>query len=199
MIEILDPRKIKKERRPLWDERGWSYMLDYNWIANKAICHGGTNILDVGAGGSPLGPYIANILGAGYTAIDRKRGQDFKDYEPVKPPDVIMWASSLEHNTPREMYLLYKRSMDMLSPGGLFLATVTVAPQTGWFEPSQNTNLSRIDIITMFDEIMLLGDYNLIWASYRDDIIIKERYKARYGHWTGDDPLFLIAGVERVK
>ena len=199
MIELLDPRKINPMYSALWRASGWSYMLDYNWTISQALEHGGVRILDVGCGGSKVGPYISQRLGGLYTGIDRKRGQDFATYEPVHAPDIIMWVSSLEHNSPEVMRDLYLRSMDMLADGGLFLATVTVAPETGWFGPSENTNLSLTDILSLFDEPELCGEYDDVHAAYRQDDSIGKRYQARYGHWNDDDPAFIIAGVRKVK
>jgi len=198
-IELLDPRKIEPNHPELWSKAGWSYMLDYNWIIEKCLEHGGSSILDVGYGRSPLGRFIAGELGAYYTGIDRAYGQEFLDYQPATPPDVIMWVSSLEHNFADEMDMLYIRSMKMLAPGGLFLATIAISPVTHWFEPSVQINLSPEDAMSIFDETEIIGDYKEVHKAYQDDIIIPARYEHRYGHWNEDDPIFIGAGVIKKK
>ena len=198
-IELLDPRKIGKNYPELWTASGWSYMLDYNWIINEIEKHGAKNILDVGCGKSPLGKYIAGTVKAMYTGIDRAYGLDFKQYNPAENPDVIFWASSMEHNSPDEMQYLYRRSLEMLAPGGLFLSTITIAEQTGWFEPSVNTNLSIPDALRLFDCYLVRGNFEDVKQAYRDDDMIPSRYERRYGHWTTDDPAFIIAGVKAWK
>lgn len=199
MVELLDPRKIKTSYPLLTDKSGWSYVLDYNWTLERSVKHGGKSILDIGCGGSPFGRYVAKTLKAEYIGIDRQRGIDFTDYKTDKRFDIIMWVSSLEHNSMADMRALYLRSMSYLKPGGVFLATVTVAPATGWFEPSKNTNLSPADILTVFDEAELIGEYADVHLAYRSDKNMMRKYSARYGHYTKTDPLFIIAGVEKYR
>ena len=198
-IELLDPREIEPNHPELWKGAGWSYMLDYNWMINNCLVHGGTNILDVGYGRSPLGRFIADKLGANYTPIDRAYGQEFLDYDPETAPDIIMWVSSLEHNFVDEMNMLYIRSMKLLAPGGLFLATIAISPVTHWFEPSAQINLSPDDAMAIFDETEIVGNYKDIHKAYRDDTNIAARYARRYGHWNEADPVFIGAGVRKIK
>jgi SAM-dependent methyltransferase len=199
MIELLDPRKIEKVYPELWINAGWSYSLDYSWIIHNCFPRGANLVVDVGCGTSPLGPFVAKKIGAVYQGVDKIFGMDFIDYEPPRKADVILWASSLEHNTPEMMRKLYLRSIDMLAPGGVFLATITIAETTHWFQPAVNTNLSPIDAAKLFDERILIGDIHEVWKAYREDNQMMDLYRNRFGHFDDKDPLYIIAGVMRVK
>lgn len=199
MIELLDPRRIESVYPHLTAQSGWSYRLDYNWTLYQATAHGGNTILDVGCGKSPFGKYVAEKMQAQYTAIDRSTGTDFADYQTPRRFDVIMWVSSLEHNSMADMRALYLKSMYMLKPGGLFLATVVAAERTAWFNPSACTLLSATDLMQVFQEDEIIGDYGEIRKAYRADKTMMEKYKKRYGHYDDRDPLFVVAGVAKVR
>jgi hypothetical protein len=202
MIELLDPRKITTTHSDLWEHAGWSYCLDYSWIIAKAMsCRPGT-ILDVGCGVlpcSPLGVRLSLLLMSGCIGIDRNFGIDFLSYQPDSPVSLIVWASSLEHNHPVAMKALYHHSMELLAPGGLFLATITISDYSHWFEPSENQCLSPQAAAKMFDEPEVEGDLPDVWQAYRDHDFMMAKYLARYGHFNPTDPEFVIAGVEKVK
>lgn len=199
MIELLDPRKIAPAYPYLTDKSGWSYALDYNWTMTQALEHGGASFLDVGCGKSQFGRYVARLLTAEYVGIDRQKGNDFADYQTPKRFDIIAWVSSLEHNSLEDMRTLYLRSMYYLKPGGLFLATIPVSFVTAWFEPSANMNLSPADALWMFDESELCGNYWDVHRAYRNDRHMMQKYAMRYGHYDKTDPVFIIAGVAKVR
>lgn len=206
MIELLDPRKIERVAPELWQNAGWSYALDYSWI----ILHcdeympskGGALVIDAGCGVapfSPLGAYIGRMLGAQVIGVDRNMGRDFMTYVPPEPPEIIFWASSLEHNTVEDMKKLYLRSMELLAPGGIFLATITVGFASSWFEPSANMILTPEAAAMVFDETEMSGNLQDVWQAYRQDHQMMAKYGGRYGHFNENDPDFIIAGVMKVK
>jgi hypothetical protein len=204
MIGLLDPRKIKTTNSDLWTHAGWSYCLDYSWIIEHSVDHAKdiSLILDVGCGVqpcSPLGSRLAELCGAECIGVDRNFGPDFLDFVPPRPPDLIVWASSLEHNTSSTMKMLYLRSMDMLAPGGLFLATITVSGKSHWFEPSANQCLGPQDAVELFNEKEMHGDYTDVHLAYRNHEFMMSKYLARYGHFNEQDPDFVIAGVMKCK
>ena len=199
MIELLDPRKIGKGYRELWEKRGWSYRMDYNWIMQNVLRYKPGDILDVGPGSSKFGKFAASQVGARYTGIDRSKKMDFADYEPRTNHDCIMWVSSLEHNHADVMRKLYLRSIEMLPAGGLLLVTVPAAPETYWYEPSEHLNMTCDFLCYMFDEEEVIGEYWDVQKAYHDDPDIKKRYIKRYGHWGDDDPVMISAGVKKVK
>lgn len=208
-IELLDPCKLIERVHPeLWQDAGWSYALDYSWIIQQCAAHpvrppaGMRYIADAGCGVapfSPLGGFIAAMLGVDCVGIDRDLGRPFEEFSPAALPEIIFWASSLEHNIAEKMRKLYLRSMELLPPGGFFLATITIARTTHWFDPSLNTNLTCEDAAQMFDEPQMIGDYDDVWEAYRQDQGMMAKYGARYGHFDENDPLFIIAGVKKVK
>ena len=199
MIELLDPRKIEKGYRHLWEKRGWSYMLDYNWIMGHVLDFKPKSILDVGCGSSQLGSYAAAMVGAKYKGIDRSKDRDFMQYGSKQPHDCIMWVSSMEHNEADVMRALFLRSLKMLAPGGLLLITVPAAPKTYWYLPSKHLNMAPEYLLEMFDEEKMIGEYWDVQKAYHDDREIAERYKKRYGHFGKDDPVMISAGVRKVK
>jgi hypothetical protein len=199
-IELLDPRRIERTHRDLWETSGWNYGLDYPWIISKVKA--ASYILDVGCYVKPYSPiadYLVKTLGADCTGIDRKFGIEFMNYKPTRQPDVILWASSIEHNKPDEMRKLYLRSMEMLKPGGMFIATIAISKDTTWFSPSVQTNLNIEDAKALFDEPDIIGDFEDVRQAYRSDKELVWRYTKRYGHWVDTDPLFIAAGVVKCK
>src|SRR5512146_755522 len=95
-------------------------------------------------------------------------------------PDLILWASSLEHNTKEQMRALYLKSMEFLTPGGTFLATIPISSGTYWHKASKQTNLSPQDAAELFDEYDLHG-FEQVQAAYRHDRALMTRYEKRYG------------------
>ena len=202
MIEYLDPRRIKKVERQLWEKRGWSYALDYSWIIQQCAGRSIRLIFDVGCGlgtCSALGAFLAARHGATCIGIDRQKGEDFSEFAAKTDlrADLIFWASSLEHNSEAEMEDLFGLSMGLLATRGLFLATIPVGKSTEWFAASANMVLSPTKAAEVFWEPKLQGDYRDIWQAYREDNDLMDRYMARYKHYGMEDPAFVVVGVRK--
>lgn len=212
MIEILDPKKLYPT--PLVENisDGWHYPLDYTWILSvlREFTVAGENILDVGAGLSKLWTMIERD---GYNCFTMERAgvASYKDYDFVGDfrtydfgkfqPDVILWSSSIEHQETMDDYrACFQKSMDMLVPGGLFIATFPLAQVSGWYDPAKQWNLSLLDAMRLFGEDTARGKYYKIWDSYRNNLhSLRDRYVKRFGRWDVNDPVYLAGGVVKVK
>ena len=60
-------------------------------------------------------------------------------------------------------------------------------------------NLSPADLLAVFDEAELVGDYRDVHRAYRNDAGMMEKYRLRYGHFNKHDPAFIVAGVRKEK
>ena len=209
MIEILDPEKITV---PPWAWKaatGWHYQLDYPWIVDqvKEFSIGEETILDVGSAFSLLSIHLEEL---GYTVktLDRTpdglhdyKG-DFLDVDFGEDRfDVILWASSIEHQeTIEKVEACYLKSMDLLLPGGFFVATFPIALETAWFEPARQWNISKRDAMRIYNTDTVKGNYENIWEVYRSNKWdLRTRYVNRFNVWNGHDPEYLAAGVVVVK
>jgi SAM-dependent methyltransferase len=221
MLEILSPKTIDASpyRRRLADagiKGGWNYALDHAWLFEKIdtylaeLTFKTPVILDVGCGNSMLHPFLEKELQAGIIGIDRIEGQcphngrtnimdlcvDFREFSHVLEgtADVVFWLSSIEHNTIEGMNACLTASMRTLKPGGLFLATFAFSPETHFYAPSDQMNLSARDAEKVFG----VGwdkepSFEAIVEEFRLDLMeLDTRHSKRYGT---SDYAFVVAGV----
>jgi cyclopropane fatty-acyl-phospholipid synthase-like methyltransferase len=200
---------------------GWNYALDHIWLYKKIrkyIQEKGLTqpiILDVGCGNSPFHNFLEKKLDVSVIGVDRPEGfchqkelknvdhfvefKKFKEY-PNNSVDIIYWLSAIEHNKKSEIKKLYKKSMQLLKPDGLLLITFPVSRITSWFEDSQQTNFSIKKATKVFKEKNVSGDYDQIHKEFRKDFLyLRKKYENRYGHFSDDDPLFIVGGLEQRK
>jgi len=216
MLSILIPRQINALENQDYLGGGWNYVLDYSWIFYEISMHKEpvNLIFDVGCGKrSRLGKYISTFTGVDVVRIDRRddiKGAlcvpNFLEYNPVERPDIIYWASSIEHNTPEMMNKLYKHSMKILNDGGLFLATFAVSDHTFWQEKTKQTNLDIVDALEVFeveervDITYLSEDIYFAKKDIRENVYnLREKYIKRFGKFEDEDPLYVVGAIKKVK
>jgi len=211
MLFILEPKKITPLENQDYLGGGWNYVLDYSWILSNILDYKEKAIkliFDVGCGRrSKLGKYIENLTGDEVVRIDRQPNipgavcvPDFTKYAPKYKPDIIYWASSIEHNTPEEMKKLYKHSIDLLNPGGLFLATIALSEKTFWQEKTKQTNLSISEAKETFDITEVYGNFNFSKKQYRENYHrLKDKYIKRFDKFDLNDPLYIVGGIKKIK
>jgi SAM-dependent methyltransferase len=224
-LELLSPRAIKDwTHRHRLDEAGvrggWNYHLDHAWLYReideyvKARPEETPIILDVGCGNSALHTFLEPELHLGVVGIDRIWGKcpyeerdirmdlciDFRTANTFfnGTADIVYWCSAIEHNEVEEQKACVAESLRALKPGGIFLATFGFAPQTSWFEDSQQWNLSASDAEDVFGvEWSSEPSFDAMVEEYRDDIFdIDTRHKKRY---ETDDYAFVVAAAKIVK
>ena len=198
-LKLLSPREYPP--RPELENlgAGWSYSLDYAWALPYLEAYRGKALLEVGV--TDFGEYAAGLYNLNRMGVDRAphprasmRGE-FDDINfSVFRPNVILWISSLEHNSLSEMERLYQKSMDGLAKGGAFLATVPIARRTEWFADAQQTNLSIEDAERIFGEPMT-GEFETVWTEYREDKYLRQKYISRFGRFGKDDPAYIVGAV----
>lgn len=221
MLEVLSPITINKSdyRRRLAEagiKGGWNYALDHAWLFEQIdlyLKETGIKLplmLDVGCGNSMFHPFLEKELAAGIIGIDRLDGfcphpgrtnimdlcVDFREFsESIKGlVDVVFWLSSIEHNTVEEQRKSVEASLRALKPGGLFLATFGYSPQTHWFEPSEQTNLSASDAEWVFSsQWNTAPNFEQSVAEYRLDLMeLESRHSKRY---ETEEYSFIVAGA----
>ena len=127
---------------------GWNYVLDHVWLTEQISEYVKNSdrvfpvILDVGCGNSLFHNFLEDRLGIKIWGIDRPEGYchqnvvrnvdffvDFLDFNYFEPHsvDVIYWLSSIEHNDIETIQHLYRKSLELLRPGGLLLITFPFA------------------------------------------------------------------------
>lgn len=199
---------------------GWNYALDHYWVHKKVLDYLRDKnsipiILDIGCGKNSFHNFLENEIGFNILGIDRPEGYcnqaynsniDFYiNFEKLNvfldnSIDIIIWISSIEHNSKEEIIKLVNKSMRLLKPNGLFLATIPISEETKWFEPSEQTNLSLEDCIKIFNSPNVIGDFAKIKQKYRNNILnLHNRYKNRYGKFDSTDPAFITGGIEMYK
>jgi len=125
---------------------------------------------------------------------------DFTKFAPRYRPDIIYWASSIEHNTLEEMRKFYKHSIDLLNPGGLFLATIALSERTFWQEKTKQTNLSLSEAKETFDITEVSGNFNLSKEQYRENYHnLRDTYSKRFDKFDLNAPLYIVGGVKKIK
>ena len=125
---------------------------------------------------------------------------DFSDVPTDWQPDIIMWASSLEHNSREDMRKYYKESMKRLKRGGMFIATFAIGEKTCWDESAEQTILSVEDAQVLFDDHRLRGNFRKIKKKYRDNAWnLAENYRRRFEKWEDTDPHYIVGAVRKVK
>lgn len=225
MLEILSPLTINASpyRARLANagiKGGWNYALDHAWLFEKidhylrSRSHAGATVFDVGCGNSMFHPFLEQELNIGIIGVDRIDGQcshpgrtpimdfcmDFLDmsarFESVA--DIVFWLSSIEHNDPDMQRACVEASLRLLKPGGLFLATFGFSPQTHYYGPSEQTNLSAADAVRVFStEWTAPPDFSATVNEYRLDLMdLDSRHYKRYGT---RDYEFIVAAASRVK
>ena len=221
MLEVLSPVNIDKSpyRRRLAEagiKGGWNYALDHAWLFEQIdLYQKETQIklplmLDVGCGNSMFHPFLEKELDAGIIGIDRIDGfcphagrtnimdfcVDFCEFtESIEGlADIVFWLSSIEHNTVEEQRKSVEASLKALKPGGLFLATFGYSPQTHWFEPSEQTNLSASDAEWVFkSHWKTVPKFEELVAEYRLDLMeLESRHRKRY---ETKEYSFIVAGA----
>lgn len=212
MIEILDPTKIHPSPLIKKMSDGWHYCLDYQWLIAQLLDFvppGGDTILDVGSYFSQLSVLVERE-GYRVETMDRSpdglyyhHGEfleyDFSDYGPY---DVILWASSIEHQETKEAIRdCYLKSMEILKPGGVFMATFPIVNgPTEWYPQAHQWNLSKQDAMRLFDEDTIRGNFQSIWEAYRTNRYdLRTKYVARFGKWDYSTPVYITAGIVKVK
>jgi len=212
MLSILNPKYTIPLDNQNYLGAGWNYVLDYSWIYNNIKTYDNTQastliIFDVGCGKrSKLWKFIIDTLGIQVIRIDRRpikgviQVENFLNFKHPLQPDIIYWASSIEHNTMDEMKKLYLHSMDLLREGGLFLATIALSEETFWDERTKQTNLSLSDAMKVFDETCIEGNFYGTRDCYRKNYLnLKNKYKKRFGHFGDNDPSYIVGGVKKIK
>ncbi len=210
-LDYFDPKSVI----------GWNYILDHVWlIENMEDFLENSNIdnpvvFDVGCGNSPFHNFAEKSLGIDIVGIDRPEGYchqenlsntdysvDFLEFNefPKESIDMIYWLSSIEHNEELVIKKLYRKSISLLKPGGLLLITFPLSRKTCWFEESQQTNLSVRDAKLIYNESEILGDYDVVIKEFRENaLLLKDRYKKRYGRFGPNDPQFIVGGLSQKK
>lgn len=210
MLELLSPLAIDRSpyRQRLADagiKGGWNYALDHAWLFEHIDQYLGAAptkfpvIFDVGCGNSMLHPFLEKELNVGIIGIDRIDGLcphtqrtdimdfcvDFLEFAETYPrtADIVFWLSSIEHNDIENQKRCVEASMKVLKPGGLFLATFGYAPETKWFEPSEQLNLSSEDAEwVMGAKWSSKPAFESTVAEYRLDLMdLDSRHQQRYG------------------
>ena len=200
---------------------GWNYALDQVWIVqqieNYLMRYSPEEpiILDVGCGKSIFHNFVEEHFGINVIGVDRPSGfcnpgefwnvdyfVDFLELAAFEEEtiDIIFWLSSIEHNKLPQIRDLYQKSMSLLKTNGLFLATVPLSERTVWFAASEQTNLSIDDCKRIFGAPLVNNDFCQMRKRYKENVLfLKDRYQARYGHFSEDDPQFIVGGVKAVK
>ncbi|RCK73674.1 MAG: hypothetical protein ANABAC_2747 [Anaerolineae bacterium] len=200
---------------------GWNYALDQVWLLREIedylqrFSPSKPVIVEVGCGKSIFHNFIEEYFGLDVIGIDRPEGfcnpgefknvdyfVDFLDFTAFQENsvDIIFWLSSIEHNKLPQIRDLFLKSIGLLRENGLFLATCALSENTGWFEPSEQTNLSVVDSKKLFDATIVENDFYEIRERYRKNILyLRERYKSRYGHFSDRNPEFIVGGVKALK
>jgi len=191
---------------------GWNYVIDHVFMAQRLqnVIKKDSVIMDIGCGNSPFHEYIENRYDVEIIGVDRPEGYshqkkqknvdhsiDFMDMDiQTKSVDVVFWLSSIEHNDIEKIKKIYKKSMRILKRGGIFLATVPIAPETAWFAPSEQTNLSTEDCQCLFGVDETIGDYEKTRDGYLNNTLyLLDKAVLRYG----SIPDFVIACIDVVK
>lgn len=226
MLELLSPRKTQDNPyRKRLDEAGikggWNYALDHAWLFENVDKYMKANpdrkfpvILDVGCGNSMLHTFMEQELHVGIIGVDRVFGHcPFDARDPrmdlcinfaedntffKENVDIIYWCSSIEHNEPELQIKCVKESLKALKPGGMFLATFGYAPKSGYFEPSQQFNLSKEDAERVFGQKWAEEpNFDKMVAEYREDAFqIDTKHNKRYGKTEYD---FIVGAAKIIK
>lgn len=224
-LQLLSPHAIKDSaHRHRLDEAGvrggWNYHLDHAWLFReideyvKARLEETPIILDVGCGNSALHTFLEPELHLGVIGIDRIWGKCPYDERDMRMDlcidfrtsntffngnaDIVYWCSAIEHNEPEKQKACVAESLRALKPGGIFLATFGFSPQTHYFGPSEQWNLSAADAEDVFGvKWEKEPDFDAMAEEYRDDIFhLDTRHRTRYGT---DEYAFLVAAAKIVK
>lgn len=196
---------------------GWNYMLDHVWLINQfnqyfeAKEQQYLTCLDIGCGNSKFHNFLEDHFQFSMIGIDRADGYchqkvqknvdytgDFQNCQLFQDNsvDIILWLSSIEHNKPSTIKLLYEKSMNLLKPNGLLLATIAVSRVTQWFEQAQQTNINLGSVQNIFGNYEVIGDYDKAHEQYqKDHLFLRQRYDNRFGDFSENDPAYIVAGL----
>ena len=221
MLKLLSPLEIQgnKWRAELAEngiQGGWNYYLDhaflYEEIASYVAQHNSEylTILDVGCGNSMLHTFLEDKLHLGIIGVDRVVGHcpfdvrdkrmdlciDFNDNEIFhENVDIVFWNSAIEHNEIDVIKKSINASHRALKSGGLFLATFAISPETHWFPPAQQTNLSIADAESTFNDVFEgpVDFYELVKEYKSSSMDLFDRHRKRFG----TDEFSYIVGASR--
>ncbi len=209
MIDLLDPKTLDIKPASFKLGTGWHYPLDYSWVIQMIMDFTIPMdvVLDVGSLYSKFGDYLTN---QGYQVETVNRDPEvFTTYygEFLKldlPKDyfsVITWVSSIEHQVDLDdMARCSRKSMDLLGPGGVFIATFSVGTRTYYHKPTEGWILSVRDAMRVFDDRTVRGKYLDVWNNIRDNPYkLRDAYVSRFNEWHEGSPDYIPAGVCKVK
>jgi SAM-dependent methyltransferase len=203
---------------------GWNYILDHVWLTKELSNYINPNtseykILDIGCGKSNYHNFIEDTLNINIIGIDRSEGychqnkmqnvdimKDFLEIDEIEPGtiDIILWLSSIEHNKIEKIKKLYQKSMILLKPGGMFLATFAVSEKTHWFEAAQQTNMDIVTAKDIFEDNDVNGHLGPITEKYRKNVLFlrskyRRRFYGKFGRYQANDPKYIVGGVRKIK
>lgn len=210
MIEIIDPETINVMPISWKLGSGWHYQLDYSWMIQQLMDFTipMDMVLDVGSLYSSFGAWVR---GQGYSVdtFDRNPASeadiigDFLEYDFGEGAyNVITWVSSIEHQDSLDLVkACVDKSMDILAPGGVFLATFGLGNGSSfWMKQIEGWVISERDAMRVFGEGSIRGKFERIWNMYRENRFkLRDQYVGRFDHWLPDSPEYISAGVCKVK
>lgn len=212
MLEIVNPKLLKNPLDITNIGGGWSYVLDYSFadqvIGEHCQEHKTNTVLDVGCGKSRFYKHIGDKYNLKVYRTDRKPfpGIDFTgNFEDInfnKTFDIVYWISSIEHNETNKIKSLYLKSMSLLNPGGLFVATYPVAEKTSFYYVGNRmqTDLSMEDAMNIYDETEYVGNLSEIKNLYGTNIFhLRDKYVGRFKKFDKNDPIYVTACTYKVK
>lgn len=201
-----------------YDEAGWHYCLDYQYVLNHFDPDRHHKILDVGCGphGNALHQYLESEFGKDVKGLDRiaksnplKKlaksilgrhdhlhidfDSDLLAFEETGW-DLIIAVSSLEHNSPDITRRCWEHAQGLLAPGGQFIGTFAIAAnnQTQWNDATSATDLSLADA-EKYWQTLPSKDFDSVLSSYECDYL-RNRHDHRFGQ-SASYPLYLAAGT----
>lgn len=210
MIEIIDPETINVMPISWKLGSGWHYQLDYSWMIQQLMDFTipMDMVLDVGSLYSSFGAWVKN-QGYSVDTFDRDPAShadiigDFLKYDFAPGSyNVITWVSSIEHQDSLDLVkACVDRSMDLLAPGGVFLATFGLGNGSSYYmDQIKGWVLSPRDAMRVFGEGTIRGKYIPIWDQYRENRFkLRDQYVGRFNQWDESSPEYISAGVVKVK
>ena len=192
---------------------GWNYPLDYSFVVkNVPPVDRSSSIVDVGCGPGAIHGYLENQYGVDIVGIDTRRWE--KDYVDIegnfcnpqllqyhnldKEFDLILSISSFEHLPFEKHKFAVNFCYEKLAKGGMMIVTTVVSDDP--FHKDQDWVLGKRELEEIYNsKINNYDQYYEIHGRYRQNKLISDAYKNRYGHWEPKDPRFLSVGCVLTK
>lgn len=190
--------EIKKYSKLPGHRIGWNYPMDYSWVAMQMeqVTNEGfkpKKCLDIGCGPGAIHGYLERTYDIDILGIDKHRwspdyvditgdllNRDLRERNNLNDFDLIISASSVEHNPPEKQKEIIDLCRSLLNPDGKLIITAAFSNIQSYENGSTQWNLSSDNIDWVYGESVSKDEFESVLEEWRNDERLSKAYSKRY-------------------